>query len=181
MKRPKARDVPDVTTDLIVESGDWDAAALAPLAQAATEAALTGAGLSAGAWQVSVMACDDARIAALNAEFRGKPAPTNVLSWPAQPLAPPAPGEVPPAPEPDPFEEATELGDIALADGVCRHEARDQGKTFEAHVSHLIVHAVLHLLGYDHETEQDAALMEALERKVLGQMGIEDPYAWGIE
>lgn len=179
--------MPDITVDLLIDSGTWEAPSLTPLAKAAAKAALDGAGLGQGAqqgaegWQISLMACDDDRIAALNAEFRGKPTPTNVLSWPAQPLAPPSPGAVPPAPTPDPFEDLTELGDIALADGVCAREAEQQGKSLEAHVTHLIVHGVLHLLGYDHETAQDAALMEGIERKVLGQMGIADPYAWDIK
>ena len=116
------------------------------------------------------MGCDDARIAELNAEFREKQTATNVLSWPAQELAPPQ------APTPDPFEDETELGDIALAYETCHREAEEAQLTPQAHITHLIVHGTLHLLGYDHIEDTDAELMEGLEVEILAKLGIPNPY-----
>ena len=160
--------------DIVIEDDRWEKLPLARIADTATRAALTAVGC-AHPYEIIVMACDDARIAALNAEFRGKPAPTNVLSWPAHDLAPLMPGETPPAPPPpDGFDDA--LGDIALAYETCIREAREQGKSVQHHLTHLILHATLHLLGYDHETEEDAQLMEAIETRALAELGIADPY-----
>jgi probable rRNA maturation factor len=162
-----------MSVDVIIEDDRWQAAGLEPLAEAAAAAALAHLGLEPEEWEVSLLACDDARIATLNAEFRGNPTPTNVLSWPSEERASDAPGTRPdlPLPGPDP-----ELGDIAIAYDTCLREAEDGGKPLADHVTHLIVHAVLHLLGYDHENDPDAALMEGLETEILGKMGLPDPY-----
>ncbi|MEM6680362.1 MAG: rRNA maturation RNase YbeY [Pseudomonadota bacterium] len=163
-------------TDLIVEAEGWTAA-LPDLAEAAEEGArlaLAGTGLGPEGYEIAVLACDDARIAALNAEFRGKSAPTNVLSWPAHPLQPAYPGGSPmPPPSPGP------LGDIAIALETCDREAQTQGLALKDHVIHLILHGSLHLLGYDHETEEDANLMEGIERRQLVGAGYADPYDGG--
>jgi probable rRNA maturation factor len=111
---------------------------------------------------VALLLGDDAALATLNKEFRGKQGPTNVLSFP------PAAG-----PEAD----AGFLGDIALAAETIAAEAEFQGKRFENHAAHLAVHGFLHLLGYDHENPSDAERMEARERAILMSIGIEDPYA----
>jgi len=162
-----------MSVDVIIEDDRWQEAGLEASAEAAAAAALAHLGLEPEEWEVSLLACDDARIATLNAEFRGKPTPTNVLSWPSEERAPDAPGQRPdlPLPGPDP-----ELGDIAIAYDTCLREAEDGGKPLADHVTHLIVHAVLHLLGYDHENDPDAALMEGLETEILGKMGLPDPY-----
>ena len=153
-----------MTVDAIIEAPDWEGADLPALADRAARAALADAGLEPDAHELALLACDDERIAALNAAHRGRTAPTNVLSWPSRTLAPGEP--------PDP-----ELGDVAIAHGTCAREAAAQGKPFEAHVTHLIVHAVLHLLGHDHAGDADAALMEGAERRILAAMGLPDPYA----
>ena len=106
-----------------------------------------------------VLLTSDEAVAELNQRFRGKAGPTNVLSFPA-----------PPNPE-------NHLGDVALAYGVCTREAAEQGKTLGQHLAHLVVHGVLHLLGYDHETDGEAEAMEALERSILESLGVPDPYA----
>lgn len=162
--------------DMLIEDDGWDEAALAALATAACRATLTELGLAPDAFAVSILACDDARIATLNAEFRGKPVPTNVLSWPAEDRAPDQPGGLPRLPAPDPDGPPVELGDIALALGVLTREAAEAGKPFEHHLSHLIVHGLLHLLGFDHITDPDAARMEPLETRVLARLGVPDPY-----
>lgn len=166
-------DAPHV--EVIVEDDGWgDPGALIETAVAAT---LRHLNLDPASYEVSVLACDDARIRALNAQFRGKDAPTNVLSWPAVDLAPETPGAAPFAPDPGTPDDPEALGDIALALGVCRAEAAAAGIPFENHLTHLVVHSVLHLLGHDHETEPDALLMEGRERAILAGLGIPDPYA----
>ena len=163
------------TLDIVIEAPIWEADPLTALATAAVSAALRHMHIDPDDCEVTLLACDDTRIAELNAEFRGKPTPTNVLSWPAQSLAPPAEGQTPPAPEAG-FDGMIELGDIALSYDTCAREAVESGKPFADHLTHLIVHGVLHVLGYDHETDGDAALMEGLEVEILGNLGLDDPY-----
>jgi probable rRNA maturation factor len=110
---------------------------------------------------VTLLLTDDATIKDLNRRFRQRDQPTNVLSFPAPQ-------------NPERF-----LGDIALAFGVCVREAREQGKPLKHHLQHLVAHGVLHLLGYDHESDAQADEMENLERAVLAGLGIPDPYLTG--
>lgn len=156
--------------DVIVESGAWDEDALTELASTAINITLAHLRLEAPSFEIALLACDDTRIAELNGDFRAKPSPTNVLSWPSKERAPDIPGTHPEPPDDD------ELGDIAIAFETCAREADAQEKPFEAHVSHLLVHGTLHLLGYDHINDADALLMEQLEREILGKLGIPDPY-----
>jgi len=153
-----------VDLDILIESPDWAALARPEaLVRRAAEAALHAVGFI-GPVAITVLMTDDAEIAELNRAWRGKNRPTNVLSFPAAPI----PGT--------PAEMARPLGDVVLAAGVVATEARAQGKTLENHVSHLIVHGVLHLAGHEHETDQAAAAMQALEIKALARLGIADPY-----
>ncbi len=142
--------------DVLASSGLWrgheDFLAQA-LAAAAAEEGVVGS--------VSLLLGDDASVASLNARFRGKAGATNVLSFPS----------VKGAAEPG-F-----LGDIALAAETIVQQANFQGKRFEHHAAHLVVHGFLHLLGYDHVEHADAEKMEARERAILRSLGIEDPYA----
>lgn len=154
--------------DIVLEDDRWEDAGLPEMAERAARA--VGRWLDLGEFQIVVMGCDDARIATLNAEFRGKPKPTNVLSWPAVDFAPRAPGAHPAPPEID------ELGDIAISYDTCLREAEAQRKPFADHATHLLVHAMLHLAGYDHIDDQDADTMESAERQILGKLGIPDPY-----
>lgn len=154
--------------DIVIEDDRWEDADLAGLSRRAARA--VGDWLGLGDFQIVVMGCDDARISGLNAQFRGRPRPTNVLSWPAIEFDLRAPGEPPPPPEID------ELGDIAISYDTCRREAEAQGKPFADHATHLLVHAILHLAGYDHIDDRDAETMEDAERSILGRLGIPDPY-----
>ncbi len=114
---------------------------------------------------------DDAAVRALNARYRGKDAPTNVLSFPvAGPIVGPVVG-------PDGEGETRPLGDIVLARETVMREAAEQAVDFSHHVTHLIVHGVLHLLGYDHGVDVEAEEMEALEIEILFELGIDNPYA----
>lgn len=148
---------------------DWealcDAAARAALAHSPYTLLLDKAVTA----EISVRLGDDEEVRTLNAQYRGKDRPTNVLSFPmVQPdliegLANSDDGEV-------------LLGDIILAHGVCMAEAADKGVPVETHATHLVVHGMLHLLGYDHADDAEAEKMEQLERDALASLGIDDPY-----
>ena len=120
--------------------------------------------------EVSVRLTSDDEVHALNRQYRGKDAPTNVLSFPMV--------------QPDLLETVSQnsddgellLGDIVLAHGVCAREAAEQGIAVTDHATHLIVHGTLHLLGYDHGTDQEGDAMEEIERRALATLGIADPY-----
>ncbi|TVP70869.1 MAG: rRNA maturation RNase YbeY [Rhodobacteraceae bacterium] len=167
--------------DLVIEDDRWDEDALAALSDRAARAALAHLGHDAKAFEIALLACDDARIATLNAEFRGKAGATNVLSWPTWDLSADEDGAPPDPPEPGTPDAPEPLGDIALAHDTCLREAVEQGKSLEAHLTHLIVHATLHLLGFDHIRDKDAALMEKTETEILAQLGVADPYETGAE
>jgi probable rRNA maturation factor len=119
-----------------------------------------------GETELAIMLTDDAGIRTLNSNWRGIDKPTNVLSFPA--LQPSGPRGADDAPR--------MLGDIAIAYETTRSEADEEQKPFDHHLSHLAVHGFLHLIGYDHEKDDDAEAMEALEREILSQLGIPDPY-----
>lgn len=169
----------DPLVDLIVEDPGWERALpdLHAIATRASELALEAAGLSADEFAVALLACDDSRIAALNAGFRGKPRATNVLSWPAFPLSAAIPGAPPARPPASSRRGRTPLGDVAIALQTVVREAEGDSVPLKNHALHLILHGCLHLLGYDHETPDDAELMEGLERTALARAGIPDPYA----
>ena len=156
--------------EIVIEDDRWEAFGLETVASRAMAAVSAHLGLDPMVFQVVVMGCDDKRIAELNAQFRGKPKPTNVLSWPAIEFGPRLPGEHPEMPE------IQELGDIAISYDTCQREALAQKKPFADHATHLLVHAILHLAGYDHIDDQDAETMEDSERAILSRLGIPDPY-----
>jgi probable rRNA maturation factor len=155
-------------TEVVVAADCWQRE---PDAEATVQRAILAASTAADAdvdnAEVAVMLTDDATIRTFNKDFRGIDKPTNVLSFPA--------------PEMDAVddEEAAPraLGDIAIAYETLRHEADEEAKPFLHHLSHLAVHGFLHLIGYDHETNDEAEEMEALEVAILAQLGIPDPYA----
>jgi probable rRNA maturation factor len=149
------------------EAIDWEALAAA----AATAAAAVAPEIAHDTMLVSLVLADDDEVHALNKQWRAKDKPTNVLSFPmlsrdevlAASKKPDAPAM---------------LGDMILAFGVCTREADEKGLPVTAHASHLIVHGLLHLAGYDHELgEAEAEEMEDLERKALALLGLADPYA----
>jgi probable rRNA maturation factor len=157
---------PPIAIDIIVEAGDWpDEAQLSSLAGRAVEAILGEIGGGPGAAsELSLVFTDDAHIRTLNSGWRGKDKPTNVLSFPAFPTRR---GEaLPPM-----------LGDVVLAAETVAAEAAGEGKPLADHIAHLIVHGVLHLIGYDHETDAEAEDMEQAERRILAGLAIPDPYA----
>jgi len=163
--------------DVVIEDARWDGAGLTSLAGRAVRAVLKAEALPETGLTLCVMGCGDARIAVLNGEFRGKEKSTNVLSWPSWDLSAGADGAEPERPEIGTAAEPEALGDIALAWETCRAEAESAGKPLTDHVTHLIVHGTLHLLGFDHVREGDAARMEALEVSILATLGLSDPYS----
>lgn len=152
------------------QDGDWDALAVRA-ARAAVEATPHGAlATSPASIEISVRLTSDDEVRRLNAQYRGKDRPTNVLSFPMI--------------QPDLLDTVTTnsddgevlLGDIVLAHGICAAEAAEKGTSLADHATHLLVHGALHLLGYDHQGEEEAERMESVERDVLAGLGIADPY-----
>jgi probable rRNA maturation factor len=148
------------SVDIVVESSLWVAHAGAEAAIRRAVAAAAPAGLDAA--ELAVLLADDARGREMNAHWRGKDTATNVLSFPAAPGPGPGPRH---------------LGDIVLAYETVEREAGAQDKPFDHHLVHLVVHGFLHLIGYDHDTDDEAEEMERRERDILARLGIPDPYA----
>jgi len=156
-------ETPYLSVEISRAGGEWDADAeeiVLRLAQTVFE----HDGTSSAA-ELSVLLADDTFVQSLNRKFRGKDKPTNVLSFPNTPT--PA-GAL--------YDEPSSLGDIALAFETVKAEAKTQHKSFDDHLAHLVVHGVLHLLGYDHVDDEDAEKMEKRERELLKLYGIADPY-----
>ena len=146
------------TVDISIQSPLWNGHNSEATVRRAIAAAATDDTREA---ELSVLLTDDAEIRTLNAQWRQQDKPTNVLSFP--------PGSHQQGP-------VKSLGDIAIAYETMRREADEEGKPFAHHLSHLAVHGFLHLIGYDHENEDDAEAMEALEVEILARLGIPDPY-----
>lgn len=153
-----------LSIEILREDENWP-----PESESLIEAALLQAWNLAGEGErasIAVALMGNAAIQRLNRDFRGKDKPTNVLSFVAD--------------EDDSDTVGVRfLGDLALAYGVLQTEAHEQGKTFADHLSHLVVHGLLHLMGYDHETDAQALQMETLETEILKAMGIKNPYETG--
>lgn len=165
-----------MTLDIAIDAdGEWDSSTgWAELARSAATAAIAESafpqlGQGERPVELSIRLAGDEEVHALNAEWRGKDKPTNVLSFPMAEADELQESDVP-GPE-------LMLGDIILAHGVCEREAADKAIPLNHHAAHLMVHGTLHLLGYDHMDDQDAADMEAREVRALARMGISDPYA----
>lgn len=163
-RRRASRQGPRIAISLADRSWRRDVAAPVRLARVAAQAALIGAKADQDASELSIVLADDRLLRRLNRDFRGKDKPTNVLSFPAGGMNGAAVPSVP------------LLGDVVIAHGTTAQEAGAQGKSVADHLSHLVVHGVLHLLGYDHEKASDARRMERLETGILARLGIGDPY-----
>jgi probable rRNA maturation factor len=148
--------------DIIVTAPCWEQqAGLDELTQSTVrECVAVAAARLAQHCELSVNFTDDATIRELNAQWRGIDKPTNVLSFET----------------PGPLARRLSLGDIVIAHETTAREAQEQGKSFEAHLTHLIIHGFLHLIGYDHQSPREAEEMEALERRIAASLGLADPY-----
>jgi probable rRNA maturation factor len=161
---------PRPCVDISIEDERWlSVAGFSGLIPSLTGATLEVAGLAPERHAVSVALLSDAEVHSLNKTFRGKDAPTNVLSFPSAPAVRPPEGS----------REPVFLGDVALAYETVAREAAEQDKPVLHHAAHLVVHGVLHLAGFDHENGADAERMEAAERGILSKSGIPDPYGDG--
>ncbi|MDE0969881.1 MAG: rRNA maturation RNase YbeY [Octadecabacter sp.] len=157
--------------ECVIEDDRW--VGLEVLADRAAFAALSGVGLEASGFEICLLACDDNRIRALNSDFRQKGMATNVLSWPSSERGADEDGVMPFQPQ---LPQDAELGDIAISYDTIARESAQAGTPFVDHVTHLIIHGTLHLLGFDHIRDEDGALMERLEIEILGELDIPDPY-----
>jgi probable rRNA maturation factor len=131
--------------------------------------------ISTSPTELAIVLSDDSTIRALNRDWRGKNAPTNVLSFPAPGRPSPSAGQCRGGGKhenPSPY-----IGDIVIAYEMVAREAAAEGKPFGHHLAHLAIHGFLHLHGYDHENDRDAQEMERLERRILARLAIPDPYA----
>ena len=151
------------------EAGTWPSNA-EEIVRRAAEHAYVVAGPSQDA-ELCIVFGDDDFVQALNKTYRGKDKPTNVLSFPT--------GEIPAAVGAEVFADMGPrlLGDVVLAQQTIEREAAEQSKSFSDHLTHLVVHGVLHLLGQDHEDDREAEEMEAMERDILEDLNVADPYA----
>ena len=165
MPSPDSSNTPEI--DILVEAGAWAPEShLRPLVERAVAAALADAAARlAKATELSLVFTDDAHAKLLNRRYRQKDSATNVLSFPAPPAATKMFGPL--------------LGDLVFAHETIVREAAADGLALDDHLSHLVVHGLLHLLGYDHESEEEAAVMEGLETAILAGLGIADPYGGG--
>jgi probable rRNA maturation factor len=153
-----------IVIDLAIPCAKWRRAlpGAEKHAKEAARAALAGSKKKLGAAELSLVLSDDAAVAALNERWRGHVGPTNVLAFATEERPPPGAPVL--------------LGDVILAYETVKREARDQDKPLADHVRHLIVHGVLHLLGYDHDAAGPARQMENLETRILATLGVPDPY-----
>lgn len=153
-------DMPTLTLDVIVESPLWDNN---PDAESTIRGAIVAAakGTAQGKAEIAILLTDDSAIREINRQWRDQDKPTNVLSFPASTAG----------------KETAHLGDIVIAYETLAREAEAENKPFANHLAHLAIHGYLHLVGYDHMTDSDAARMERLETALLVQLGIPDPYA----
>lgn len=148
--------------EIAIEAGPWTAQDDEAVVARAIEMAADMSEYDVAGAELSIVLTDDASIRAINAQWRHKDEATNVLSFPAPPPMPGGPHL---------------LGDIVIAHETTAREAKAEGKPFVDHLGHLAVHGFLHLLGYDHESDADAEIMEGLEREILARLGVPDPYA----
>ena len=159
--------------EVVLEDGRWETLNVVVLASQGFNAVMQYFELDPQIYEVEILACDDNRIAELNFDFRGIEKSTNVLSWPSVDRSPGSEGQFPTKimRDSDGF-----MGDIAMSYDTCLREGNVSERKVEHHISHLFVHAMLHLMGFDHENDKDAALMETIEVEILGKMGIDSPY-----
>ncbi|WP_019219933.1 rRNA maturation RNase YbeY [Bartonella florencae] len=153
-----------ITIDITIESSGWDdKQVLYNITEKALTTIMHYLSLEGVVSEISMLFTDDQHMAQINAQWRGKNKPTNVLSFPAFPIKV---GQIP----------GPMLGDIIVARETILLEAKREGKLFQDHLTHMIVHGVLHLLGYEHETDDEAYQMEKLEKEILQKLSIKNPY-----
>ena len=161
--------------EFINESKKWGKKKSVVIANQAVNSTLVHLNLDPDKFEIAILACDDKKIQELNSKFRGINKKTNILSWPEKDLSPKVSGTMPMKPEPI-NREPMFLGNLAISFEFIVKEAEKLNKDFYNHLYHLISHGTLHLLGFVHELELDAKIMENKEREILSKVGIVDPY-----
>jgi probable rRNA maturation factor len=161
--------------EFINETKKWGEKKSVVIANQAVNSTLVHLNLDPDKFEIAILACDDEKIQELNSNFRGINKKTNILSWPEKDLSPKVSGTMPMKPEPI-NREPMFLGNLAISFEFVVKEAKKLNKDFYNHLYHLISHGTLHLLGFVHELELDAKIMENKEREILSKVGIVDPY-----
>ena len=165
-----------MSVDLVMEDARWKTLDLPQIANTAFKETLSQVNMRSENFICCILACSSKKIKGLNVQFRGKNNSTNVLSFPSKiDLC-----EVGSSSKFQADIDPLELGDIAIAYEVCKKESDVSKVDFEHHVYHLIIHSILHLLGYDHEEEKNANEMEKIEVQVLAKLGISNPYSGNL-
>ena len=162
-----------MSVELVMEDARWKTLDLLQIANTAFNATLSQLYMKSENFSCCILACSSKKIKVLNTQFRCQDNSTNVLSFPSTTEI----GEVIRISKFEANVDPFELGNIAIAYEICKKEADVSKKDFEHHVYHLIIHSVLHLLGYDHKEEKNAAEMEKIEVQVLAKLGISNPYS----
>lgn len=160
---------PEINIDVNIESENWEAnPCLGKIDDICSKTLeITGFSRYSSYIEISILLTDDDHIKKLNRDYRHKDKATNVLSFPSEEFE---------AGNYNAIDEHVVLGDIVLAFGVINIEAEEQGKKFYDHFCHLLVHGLLHLMGYDHEEDDEAEVMEEMEVRILGELGVSSPY-----
>lgn len=161
--------------EFINESKKWGKKESVVIVNQAVNSTLVHLNLDPDKFEIAILACDNEKIQELNSDFRGINKNTNILSWPEKDLSPKVSGTMPMKPEPI-NREPMFLGNLAISFEFIVKEAEKLNKDFYNHLYHLISHGTLHLLGFVHELELDAKIMENKEREILSKVGIVDPY-----
>ena len=162
-----------MNVDLVFEDGRWKKTLLGEVSRTVFKETLNFFGQNASDFSIDILACNDGRISELNKEFRGNNSATNVLSWPSKNFQSKfVKGNT------DSIlnKEDGFLGDIAISYDTCVKEAKERAIDFVDHISHLMIHSILHLMGYDHILEVEEEKMKKIEIEILGKMGIDSPY-----
>lgn len=149
--------------ETLVEDRRWSEIGIEDIVARSCAAALDMAAPTGGRFEIGVLACGDSRMAELNSTYRNVPSPTNVIAWPTGRGDAAAPGD-------------QCLGNLAISWETCAREALESGIPIADHASHLLVHGCLHLLGFGHKSDRDAAEMEEMEIRILASLGIGNPY-----
>ena len=159
--------------EVLIEEEAWNVQGLRRISLEAFREVMLYFEYDQSEFEVSILGCDDKKIKALNEGFLLKDSATNVLSWPARERRPEIAGTPPTR-----LDHTIDIfvGDIAISYETCWHEATKVGKNFALHVSHLLIHGMLHLMGFDHQNDADATVMEGIETEILGKMGMDVQY-----
>ena len=164
--------------NIVFEDSRWQILPLKKIALASLNLVADNVFLNSKDLEISILASNDCELMDLNKQFRGHNVPTNILSWPEHDYKRTKPGELPKriSKSSDCINGSYFLGNLAISFDRCSTEAENRNITVEDHIAHLLIHGCLHLVGFDHDNKLDAILMENIEKKLLSDLGIKNPY-----